>query len=80
MKLLFTGKIDSLGRLLLPENIRTAHNLAIGEEVSAYEHENMLCLLKATPNCVFCSEMVDQNSKTVRGKYVCDQCRTEICI
>ena len=77
MTLLFTVKIDNLGRLILPENVRTAHNLASGEEVSGYEHNGMLCLRKATPSCVFCSEMVDESSKAVRGKYVCDDCALE---
>ena len=77
MKLLFTGKIDNLGRLLLPENVRTAHNLANGEEVCVYEHDGMLCLKRATPSCIFCSITVDESSKTVRGKYVCDHCALE---
>jgi len=74
MKLLFTGIIDSLGRLHFPENIRTEYGLTSGKEVSAFAQDNMICLQSKYPSCALCNAAVGENSQTVKEKYICVDC------
>ena len=69
-------KIDKLGRIVLPKELR--RELAIDEKdgVEIYVEEDKIILRKYEPSCIFC-----QNSEDVfefYGKKVCSKCAAKI--
>lgn len=66
-------KIDELGRIVLPKELRTAFNIQSGDALEIYtEKDNTIVLKKHQPNCIFCGS--DENLKEYKGILVCQQC------
>ena len=65
-------KIDELGRIVLPIELR--RSLGIGEKdpVEIYVEEDKIILKKYNDSCVFCGQTKD--IKTYKGKNVCAKC------
>jgi len=76
MELLFTGKIDGLGRLQIPKIIREKYELE--EDVNVFGDGHAIYVKRKTPSCVICNAEVSENSKTVKGKFICTDCATKI--
>ena len=74
MKLLFTGTIDSLGRLLIPEHVRKEYGLQAEREVCGYADGDGICIKSKTQNCAICSTEVSADAKIIKEKYVCADC------
>ncbi len=65
-------KIDDLGRIVLPSQLRKSLDLQCGDELEVYMEENCLVLKKFSPACIFCGEI--RGLMSFRGKNVCGKC------
>lgn len=69
-------KVDELGRIVLPKDIREAIDVKTGDSMEIYLDEKMVCLKKHLPSCIFCGnteELVE-----FKGSLVCSNCRNEL--
>ena len=66
-------RIDELGRVVLPVELRRTLGLDVRDPVEIFVEEDAIVLRKYQPNCIFCG-----NGKSVshfRNKPVCNECR-----
>lgn len=69
-------QMDSLGRIVLPIELRRTLDIAQKDSLEIYVEGNQIILKKYEPTCVFC-----ENSKDViqfRGHNVCPNCLEEL--
>jgi transcriptional pleiotropic regulator of transition state genes len=71
-------KVDELGRLVIPKEIRAAYDIHEGNPIEIYTDNNRIILAKYQPpcTCIFCNEVDDVTE--FKGKRVCPQCRKEL--
>jgi len=69
-------KIDNLGRITLPIELRRNLDVDFGDPLEIFTEGNSIVLKKYEPNCVFCgsSKKLSQHKE----KNVCEQCRKEL--
>ena len=65
-------KVDELGRIVLPIELRRNLDIAERDELEIYMEGDQIILRKYEPSCVFCSS--SQGLVTYRGKNVCQEC------
>jgi transcriptional pleiotropic regulator of transition state genes len=65
-------KIDDLGRIVLPIELRRTLNIADRDTVEIYVDNDTIVLRKYQPSCVFCGH--DKNVLEYRGKNICQSC------
>ncbi len=65
-------KIDDLGRIVLPSQLRRSLDLQCGDELEVYMEDDCLVLKKFAPACIFCGGI--QELRAFRGKNVCKNC------
>ena len=65
-------KIDDLGRVVLPKELRDMLNIEIRNPLEIYVDGNMILLKKYEPGCVFCSSAKDV--VYFKGKNICPEC------
>jgi len=61
-------KVDDLGRIVIPKELRTTLNIDIADSLEIYVEGEQIILKKYEPACVFCgeaSEIVNFKSKNV---------------
>lgn len=70
-----TRKIDELGRVVLPIEVRRALSLAEKDSVGFFLDENAqaLILKKSDPSCICCQATEDLRP-LLHGKYICTAC------
>ena len=69
-------KVDRLGRIVLPIELRRNLGIAIGDPLEIYVDSDTIILKKYEPACIFCG-----NAKSVRdihGKIICQDCIKDI--
>ncbi|MBE6969939.1 MAG: AbrB/MazE/SpoVT family DNA-binding domain-containing protein [Ruminococcaceae bacterium] len=69
-------RIDELGRVVLPVDLRRALGLEVRDPVEVFVEEDCVILRKYQPSCIFCG-----GSKSVthfRNKPVCAECRRQL--
>ena len=69
-------KVDELGRVVLPIELRRTLNIMEKDALEIYEDGESVILKKYEPACIFCG-----NAKDVvhyKGKNVCDTCISEM--
>lgn len=66
-------KIDNLGRIVIPIEIRKRLNIEKNDELSIYLDRNFIMLRKDTNTCVFCGCEENTNIK-FNGNVVCVKC------
>ena len=69
-------KVDELGRIVLPVELRRTLNIAEKDALEIYVDDDRIILKKYEPTCVFCG-----NSKEVisfKGKNICPACLSEL--
>ena len=71
-----TRRIDELGRVVLPIEIRKALGLTNRDTVEIYVEQDAIVLRKYEPSCIFCGSIGD--ARLVKGKMVCDECLDEL--
>lgn len=68
--------MDSLGRIVLPIELRRTLDIAQKDSLEIYVDESSIVLKKYQPSCIFCD-----NAKDVinyKGKNICRSCLDEI--
>ena len=69
-------KIDELGRIVLPAEIRKAYNINPGSEIEISTQDDLIVLKKYETGCIFCGD--DKNLKIFKEKSVCAKCAGQI--
>ena len=69
-------KVDELGRIVLPIEMRRTLDIAEKDSLEIYVEGTSVILKKYRPSCIFC----DSNKDVVqfKGKNVCPKCLREI--
>jgi AbrB family transcriptional regulator, transcriptional pleiotropic regulator of transition state genes len=65
-------KVDDLGRIVIPAQIRKAFGIAEGDELEVALDGDRVVLAKPAERCTFCG--ADDSVTTFRGKLVCWSC------
>ena len=71
-------KIDELGRIVLPIEIRRNLDIDRGEAVEIFVDEEKIILKKYSPACIFCGNA--SNITSFKGKLVCNECRMSMAV
>ncbi|EPY2306815.1 AbrB/MazE/SpoVT family DNA-binding domain-containing protein [Clostridium sporogenes] len=70
-------KIDSLGRIVLPKELRKALNIKDNETpLEIYTEGEQIILKKYAPACIFCGEAKEVIN--FKGKNICKSCLKEL--
>lgn len=69
-------KVDELGRVVLPIELRRTLDIAEKDALEIYVEENMIMLRKYEPCCIFCGDAKD--IMVFKGKNVCHNCANEM--
>lgn len=65
-------KIDELGRIVLPIEIRNTMNINSKDAIEIFVDEDKIILKKYEPACIFCGNA--DNVTYFKGKLVCKDC------
>ena len=65
-------KIDDLGRVVVPKEIREALDIRLNETVKFDVEGDKIVITKADQTCIFCGK--SENLKSYKGKTVCADC------
>ncbi|MFC5452079.1 AbrB/MazE/SpoVT family DNA-binding domain-containing protein [Paenibacillus aestuarii] len=68
-------KVDELGRIVLPIELRRTLHIEIGDAIEVYVDPERITLRKYNPACIFCGNF--ENMTYFKGKLVCDKCMNE---
>lgn len=69
-------KIDALGRIVLPIELRKHMEIATGDDIEIFVEGNTIVLEKYEPTCIFCGSkdgLVDYENKNI-----CKACREKL--
>lgn len=69
-------RMDELGRVVIPIEIRNQFNIAEKDPIEIYVDGSSIVLKKFEPNCVFCGNT--KNLLTYKDKLICDKCSKKI--
>lgn len=69
-------RVDDLGRVVIPIEIRRNFDVNIGDSMEIYVDGQHVLLRKYQPQCIFCSEA--KGVKNFRGKNMCPKCIEEL--
>ncbi|MDD4493965.1 MAG: AbrB/MazE/SpoVT family DNA-binding domain-containing protein [Eubacteriales bacterium] len=74
-----TRKIDELGRIVLPQEVRCALNIGTKQNLDIYLDDDSVILQKNTeqPTCVICGDS-DVDLLEIKHSTVCINCISEI--
>lgn len=65
-------QLDSLGRIVLPIELRRTMDINAKDLVEIYVEDNLIILKKHHPCCIFC--YTSTNLHSYMGKQICDKC------
>ena len=65
-------KVDELGRIVLPIELRRVLDIAERDELEIYMENDRIILQKFEPSCIFCQS--SQSLVAYKGKNVCQTC------
>lgn len=71
-----TRKIDELGRIVLPIELRRGLGISEKDSLEIYVEDDKIILKKYKQACVFCNN--DENLVDFNGKYVCADCIAQL--
>ena len=69
-------KIDDLGRVVLPIELRRVLDLDKDASLEIYVDEDAIILKKYQPACIFCGNA--ENVQQYQGRNICGVCRSAI--
>jgi len=69
-------KVDELGRVVLPIELRRTLNIDIKDSLEIYVENDSIILRKYEPSCIFCGSSEDV--KEFKGKNICNICYEEM--
>lgn len=70
-------KVDELGRIVLPIELRRIMDIAERDELEIYVEDDRIVLQKFEPSCVFCASA--QDLVPYRNKKICRECISKMC-
>ena len=65
-------KVDDLGRIVLPIELRRVLDISERDELEIYMENDRIILQKYEPACLFCGS--SRSLVSYRGKNVCQEC------
>ena len=65
-------KVDELGRIVLPIELRRTLDIAERDELEIYMEGARIILQKFEPSCIFCAS--SRELVSYRGKNICQEC------
>ena len=65
-------KIDDLGRIVLPIELRRTLSIAERDSIEIYVDSDQIILKKYQPSCVFCGS--SENLTEFKDKIICEKC------
>ena len=69
-------KVDELGRIVIPIELRNNLKIAIKDPVEIYSEGNSIVLRKHEESCVFCGST--KNLAQFKDKLICNKCSENI--
>lgn len=69
-------RVDELGRIVLPIELRRTLDIAERDSLEIYVSEDNIVLKKYQPTCVFCGS--SKNISTFKEKNVCSNCVSQL--
>ena len=69
-------KVDELGRIVLPIELRRTLNIDIKDPVEIYVDGECILLKKYQPACIFCGS--SDGIRDIKGKNICASCIEEL--
>ena len=69
-------KVDDLGRIVLPIELRRTLDIVERDELEIYMENDQIVLRKYEPSCVFCG--ADRRLVSYAGKNICRDCVKEM--
>ncbi len=69
-------KVDELGRIVIPVELRRSLHVEIGDALEVFEDEERIFLKKYSPACLFCSD--SEKLVYYKGKMICTPCLMEL--
>lgn len=73
---MITKKIDDLGRIVIPKDIRNALGVKPGDAMSFVVNGDELILSLAKEVCCFCKS--EASLTEFKGKHICASCKSEL--
>jgi AbrB family transcriptional regulator, transcriptional pleiotropic regulator of transition state genes len=69
-------KVDELGRIVLPIELRRTLDIAEKDSIEIYVDEANIILKKYEPACIFCGSA--KNVEIYKNKNICNDCMTDL--
>ena len=69
-------KVDELGRIVIPIELRRTLDIEIKDALEIYVNSDEIILKKYQPSCLFCGEVKDVEN--FKGKKICHSCLQDI--
>ena len=69
-------RMDELGRVVIPIEIRNQFNIAEKDPMEIYVDGSSIVLKKFEPNCIFCGNT--KNLLEYHDKLICEKCKNKI--
>ena len=66
------GKIDNLGRIVIPKTIRKALDIDHNDDISMYVENNQLIITKGHKSCDICGNK--KVNVQIKDKFLCSKC------
>ena len=65
-------KVDEIGRVVLPKDVRDNYEIVTGSELEIIQTEEGILLKKHASECIFCGSC--ENIVIIKGRPVCEDC------
>lgn len=65
-------KVDHLGRIVLPKELRDDRNINSGDSIEIFTNGGQIVLQKYTPGCIVCGSL--EVTEMLQGKKFCSSC------
>ena len=72
----FVKKIDDLGRILIPKEIRSSMELDNKDSLEIFIDSDRIILQKYQPSCIFCKNA--DNVVFFEGRRICAECLSKL--
>lgn len=69
-------KVDELGRIVLPIELRRVFNVNVKDALEIFVDEDKIVLRKYEPACIFCQNA--DHIITYKGRMICKSCMDEL--
>ncbi len=69
-------KVDELGRIVIPIELRRTLDIGIKDSLEIYVEDDQIILKKYMPACAFCSNA--SGITIFKGKNICSECLAEL--